>query len=158
METQDLVSGTLTEEDNSQILTALKLIADKLPFLVALSAEQRKQLRTAATKRQGYIQNVAAAVKSFPNELPSTYNASEFLAHSNLQDALANMFNQISVLFSNVTDTRMQLSSQLMKKSDIAYRYLKAGSKNNSQLKTVVENISTAFKGQGKKKMMSLKS
>src|SRR5436305_9013444 len=94
-----LISATLSETDKSAVLTSVNDIQTKLPFLISLTEKQRKQQRKAASKRQGYIKDVADTVNTFPAALPAGFDANEFRKDVNLYSSLGELHTAVAALF-----------------------------------------------------------
>lgn len=146
MATNNRISAVLTDADKTAILAAIATIKTKLPFLITLEAKERKSLRKMASKRQGYAKNTADGVKAFPNAMPASFPTAEYLKDVNLMATLSDVTPLIMGLASNLDDTMMQLGSELLTNSDLAYGYLKATVKIDSNIKPIVEKIAAALK------------
>ncbi len=146
MATQNRISAVLTDADKIAILTAIIAIKTKLPFLISLSPKERKSLRKAASKRQGYVSDVADGVKAFPSAMPGTFPTAEYLKDANLYVPMGEILPAIMGLALTVEDTRIQLGSELITASDNAYASLKNAARLDSNVKPAVEKIGAGLK------------
>src|SRR5258708_1692047 len=146
------ISATLTGANQTTIQTSIAAILLLLPFLVNLTPAERKKIRKAATKRQGYINDVYSASINNPTAIPATFDLAEFTKDYNLAIALKAVLNMIKPLVEGIDDTMLGINHEQMEESDMCYGFLQQAAKGNPALTTIVEQISTAFAGQGKKK------
>lgn len=146
------VSATVSDADKATIIQKLNDVKALLTFLVTLSATERKRMRKVATKRAGYVVSVLEAVTAYPNALPADFDKAEFVSDVSLQLTLREVYDVAVGLTQGLDDTLLAIGNDLMQESDTAYGHLKQSAKKNAALKVLVDQIGTAFEGQGKKK------
>ncbi len=146
------VSATLSDADRDTIIQKLNEVKALLPFLIALSAAERQKLRKVATKRAGYVASVVEAINAYPTALPADFDAAEFGNDVGLSLVLRQIYDIAVGITQGLDDTMLAVGNDLMQQSDTAYGHLKQSAKKNAALKVIVEQIGTAFAGQGKKK------
>ena len=142
------ISVTLVAADKTAIITALQTIKTKLPFLINLTAADRKKLRKMGSVRTSYVQDVYTAANNNASAIPSGFSISEYGKDVTLMKDLTDIFALLQPLFEGVEDTQMALGSELMKQSDECYGYLKVSSKksSNQNLTMAVKSISDQLK------------
>ncbi len=146
------ISATLTPANQTTIQTGIAAILVLLPFLVNLTPAERKKLRKMATKRTGYVSAVYNASLNNPNAIPTTFSMPEFTKDFNLDIALKAIRAMLLPLTEGIDDTLLAIGHEQMQESDMCYGFLQQGAKGDAALTAIVQNISTAFAGQGKKK------
>jgi hypothetical protein len=146
MATNNRISATLNDADKTSILTAVATIKSKLPFLISLDPKERKDMRKLGVKRQGYVKETSDGVKAFPNTMPTSFPTSEFLKDANLMLALNEIAPLLMGLASNFDDTILQLGSEVMNNTDLAYSYLKTAARVDANVKPILEKIATSLK------------
>lgn len=146
MATNNRVSATLPAADVTAVLAAVNTIKTKLPFLISLQPAERKKMRKLGQKRQGYFQDVADTVNAFPTALPANFQTAEYIKDIALMDALVQVSPQLLGLASNLSDTLMQLGSELLANSDTAYGFLKTAAKSDSNIKPSIQKIARGLK------------
>jgi hypothetical protein len=151
MSTQS-ISASLTALDINNIITNRDAIALILVFLVNLTPEERKKLRKMATKREGYVSSVYNGALNNPSAIPSSFDMPEYTKDFDLMTQLKIVRGLLGPLMEGIDDTIMLLSNELMEQSDQCYGFLQTAAKGNPALTTLVNQIATAFAGQGKKK------
>ena len=82
------ISAKLSPTDLQDIKTALTAIETKLPFLVHLSAEERRKLFKMGNKSLAFVSNSLTAAQSNPEILPASFNLDEFVSDYHLATAL----------------------------------------------------------------------
>lgn len=146
------ISASVTAADKATAITNLNAVKALLPFLVTLSPAERKKLRKMATKRFGYVKAVKDAVDAYPSALPADFDIAEFGKDAALLSDMRDIYEIAIGVSQGLDDTMLAVGNDLMQEADTAYGILKQSAKKNAALKVIVDQIGTAFKGQGKKK------
>ena len=146
MATNNRISATLTATDVTAILAAYVIIKTKLPFLITLSPAERKKMRKMGQKRHGYFQDVYDGVNAFPSAIIAGFPLAEYTKDATLWTALMQLAPQIMGIAESLDDTMMQLGSELVVNSDIAYGFLKAAAKLDSNIRPTVDKIAAGLK------------
>jgi hypothetical protein len=152
MSRQNLISA---EADDARIVAAIQSINDakgSFPFLINLSAKERKTFRKMGPKSVDYVNDNLIGAKQFPNSLPKDFPLAEFDKDVTLINKLYPLLVASQALTEGLSDTILALCSDAMKEGDEAYGYLKLAAKTDANAKALVEQIGRRFKGQGKKK------
>jgi hypothetical protein len=136
----------LSTTDLSDISNAIAVIRNILNFLVNLTPEERKVMRTIATRRVGYMAGVHDAVVDFSSAVPGTFSIPNFTTQKTLRENLGHICNEIGSLNEGIEDTMMLLDSVLLKKSDIGYGYLKTAARTNQGLSELVDDLGSIYK------------
>lgn len=137
---------SLSEQDIQDIKQALDLIEAKMPFLVTLSTDDRKRLYKLGDKRFNFVRNSFSAAQSNPEILPSSFNVREFSRDYQLTLQLSELLLRLQQLQEQVDDTMTVVGSNVMAQSLTVYDYVKTASKSTPGLKSVAEQLGTAFK------------
>jgi hypothetical protein len=137
---------TLSEQDVQEIKQALDLIQTKLPFLLTLSTDDRKRMIKMGDKRFAFVKNSISAAQNNPNILPASFDLREFTNDYQLALQLSELLIQLQQLEEQVNDTVLSLGSDAMTNSLTVYDYVKTASKKTPGLKSVAEQLGTAFK------------
>ena len=140
------VSATLDDADIQEIKTALQTIEQKLPFLITLTADERRKLFKMGDKSLTFVSNSLTAAQSNPDILPASFDLEEFRRDYQLITTLTDIFFRLQQLTEKVDDTLMAVSSEAMSSSLSVYDYVKAAAKKTPGLKTVAEQLGERFK------------
>ena len=153
MPRQNLISA---EVDNAVVTAAIQTINDtkaEFPYLLNLSAEERKKFRKMGPKSVDYVNENLLGANQFPGSLPSDFPIEEFANDVDAINKLYPLLVASQALTEALNDTLLALSSDAMKEADEVYGFLKIASKRDANAKALVEQIARRFKGQGKKKL-----
>jgi hypothetical protein len=141
-----------------EVKAAIKLKFDGLkadmPFLVNLTAEERKALRTIGPNRLGYVTEVHLASNTHTPALASDFDLAEFNKDKAGYTDLAEIRAWAEQLMESIDNTMMALGAELMKQTDTAYGYLKIHAKktNDQNLNATMDRISSILKTEKGKK------
>ena len=152
MPRQNLISA---EVDDAVVTAAIQTINDtkaEFPYLLNLSAEERKKFRKMGPKSVDYVNENLLGANQFPGSLPSDFPLEEFANDVDAINKLYPLLVASQALTEALNDTLLALTSDAMKEADEVYGFLKIASKRDANAKALVEQIARRFKGQGKKK------
>lgn len=126
MSTQNLVSGTLTEAQETAITGAVQTILANLPFAVDLTIDQRQSVVKAGDKSLAFLYRCRDLVNQNPAWLPATFPKQEFLNDLGLFDDLGPIESAQMQALEKTSDTRMAAGSDAMVAALILYGIAKA--------------------------------
>lgn len=110
---QNRITATLTEADRQAVLDAFQVITSKLPFLISLSPEERRELPKMGDKSVAFVRKSVELAQGGSAYLPGAFDAAEFRADLTLYDALLPILQQAMMLQEKVEDTMTLLGSDL---------------------------------------------
>jgi hypothetical protein len=90
------IDATLSAADLQAIRDAFATIKQKLPFLVALTVDERKATFKAGPNSLAFVQNCLAAAKNFPQILPPSFDVGGFERDVNLFASLTELRYRIA--------------------------------------------------------------
>ncbi|MBD2445990.1 hypothetical protein H6G76_02235 [Nostoc sp. FACHB-152] len=140
------ITASLSPADIQEIKASLQTIHAKLPFLVTLSAEERRKMVKMGDKSLAFVNNSATAAQSNRNILPATFNVEELVQDYQLAIALTEVLISMRQLTEQVDDTLLAVGSEAMSSSLTVYNYVKTASKTTPGLKTLAEQLGERFK------------
>jgi hypothetical protein len=140
------LNATLTDADRKAIKQAIATIQDKLPFLITLSAEERKRLYKMGDKRLAFVQNSLNVAQANRNILPASFDLDGFSNDYQLTADLTELLMLLNQLTEQVDDTLMAVSSEAMSNSLTVYDYVKTAAKKTPGLKAIAEQLGSLFK------------
>jgi hypothetical protein len=136
----------LSDQDMQDIKQAIDLIQSKMPFLITLSADERKRLYKMGDKRLSFVKNSLSAAQSNPNILPASFDVNEFSNDYQLAMQLSELQMRLQQLHEQVDDTVLAVGSEAMTNSLTVYDYVKTAAKKTPGLKSIAEQLGTLFK------------
>ena len=139
------LSAELADADVQAIKSSLAAIRKKLPFLITLAPDERKQLFKMGDKSLAFVENSLLAAKNNPDVLPASFEVAEYEKDVRLAVSLSEVATAIAQLASDVDDTRMAVSSEAIGASTDVYNYVKTAAKPTPGLKPVAEQLSARF-------------
>jgi len=113
MSTQNLVSATLSAQAVTNITQAIATIRTNLPFLLNLTADQRKRLPHITEASQGIVQATTNFVAQHPEALPASFNTGEFNKDTALLAPLQQVASLLAALNTDTDDTLRALHGDL---------------------------------------------
>jgi hypothetical protein len=121
----NIVSGSLSDKDKKEIMDAIKTIKDKLPFLIDLSNEERRNLLKLGDKSRAFVDKAVEVGSQNVNLLPRSFDLEEFQRDVQLFSDL----NRIRIAFSQlgelIDDTLIAVGSDAYSAALEVYTYMK---------------------------------
>ena len=146
------ISAELTAADQKAIKEALALINNKLPFLVVLTAAERRQAVKMGGKSLAFVEAGQSMAQTQPDILPGNFDADGFDQNIALCQALGPIQRELDQLAAKLDDTMLALGSEIMTAGLDVYDYAKKAAKRTPGLKAAVDEMATRFQRIGKSK------
>lgn len=146
------ISESVADADIQAIKQAIETINQKLPFLVALSQDEKRGLYKLGPKSVDFAKDCNIVAQNYPHILPANFNKEELKKDSMLFEQLSELQLILNTLNEKLFDTNIAVGNEAMKASLIVYDYVKTAVKTEPGLKSVAEQLKQRFKGQGKQK------
>jgi hypothetical protein len=142
------ILGVISPEARGNIKSNIDGVKGELPFLISLTKEERKKLRKIGPGRIGYVNEVNTASNANSSALAAGFKLDDYNAKLALYTALLEIYSWTNPLKDSMESTLMALGSELMKKSDEAYGYLKisASKENDQNLNSTIQKIMDILK------------
>ena len=140
------ITATLSDADIKEIKAALQTIQNKLPFLVNLTADERRSLVKMGDKSLAFVNNSLNAAQVNRDILPASFDVEEFIRDYQLAVALTELLAGLRQLEEKVDDTLLAVGSEAMNSSLTVYNYVKTAAKNTPGLKSLAEQLGERFK------------
>ena len=149
MSRQNLISAEVGDDIVAAAIQSINDAKASLPFLINLSATERKKFRKMGPKSVNYVNDNLAGANQFPNSLPANFPIEEFAKDVTLINKLYPLLVASQAFTEGLNDTILALGSDAMKGSDEVYGFLKLAAKTDANAKALVEQIGRRYKGQG---------
>lgn len=120
------VNAVLSPEDKTEIIAALKLIRQKLPFLIDLSKAQRKTMAKMGDARYSFVHQTLGLAEEVPDMLPRSFNVEDFRRDVDLLEALRGILFEANRLRNSLDDTTFALANEAYTSARTVYRFAKA--------------------------------
>jgi hypothetical protein len=139
------ISAQVSAADVAAIKAAVATIQQKLPFLIALTPDERKSLPKAEANSLSFVENALTASQNNPSILPASFDAAGFASSVALFSVLTDLNTGVAQLASELDDTRLDVGSQAMDQARNVYDYVKAAVKKTPGLKPVADQLAVRF-------------
>lgn len=110
---QNRINATMSEADREAVLEVFTTIQTKLPFLVSLTPEERRELPKMGDRSVAFVRKSEEMAQEGAAYLPGAFNAAEFKKDLALYDALLPIYQKAVKLHEMIEDTMMLLGSDL---------------------------------------------
>lgn len=150
MSNDNRVSATLSAQDASDILAAVKTIRAKLPFLTSLSAQERRDLAKMGAKSVGFDEKCVAYMQSNPEFLPGFVPLEEIQKDRDLRTQMMRFAAELDSLTQHVDDTLMLVSSEVWMADLAFYQNVRAAARRDRPgAKVIFDDLQQRFPGGG---------
>lgn len=140
------ISADLSADDLSAIKAALATIQQKLPFLINLTADERRRIYKMGDKSLAFVSNSLTAAQNNPEILPASFDTAELARDYQLATVLSELHLNLRQITEQVDDTLLAVGSEAMTSSLSVYDYVKAAAKRQPGLKAVAAQLGERFK------------
>jgi|JI10StandDraft_1071094.scaffolds.fasta_scaffold882958_1 hypothetical protein len=144
------VSATLSQSDMHIILSSIKAISDKLPFLTGLTPEERQAMPKISWDNKQFVDDCMGFVKTRPEYLPSYLFQTELEKDYELFRQMTEINDHLSVLFQQMSDTQLIAGSENYSACLGYYRSVKqAATDGISGSQAIYDGLRRRFEAQG---------
>lgn len=144
------VSASLSDGDRQEILAAITSIKEKLPFLIDLSAEERRSLPKLGDKSRAFVSKALEVATQNPDFLPRSFDIDEMRQDLELFESLYPVTLALTQLQALVDDTLTAVGSEAYAAALLVYNYAKTSGEGG--LDAVVDELGQRFGRKARKK------
>ena len=152
MSQQNLVSGTLSDQDRDALLAEIQAMRQKLPFLISLTIAERRSFPKMGDGSAPFVDKAYGFAGQNTEKLGSDFGMDDYTADHDLHVQFAPVVAALSQFFEEVSDTDLALRSDLMVRSNLVYALMKVLGKVSGAFDQIRQDMGLRFKGQGQKK------
>lgn len=138
------ISAQLSQADRDAVMAAIATIKAKLPFLVDLSADDRKALPKMGDKSRAFVSKAMEVATQNPDFLPRSFDIAELQKDVQLFESLYPILLSLTQLQDLVDDTCLAVGSEAYAAALQVYTYAKASGQGTG-LETAVEELGLRF-------------
>lgn len=146
------IDASVSANDLQAMKDAFAAVLAKLPFLVSLTAEERKSTFKTGPDRLSFVTNCASAAQSNPNIFPASFDGGAFQKDVALFAVLTELGTLADSIASQIDDTRLAVGGEAMQQASQVYKYVQTAAKITPGLKPVAEQLGQQFQKAGKAK------
>jgi len=110
---QNLVDVDLPQADQDSIVTSIDDISSKLPFLISITDDEKKQLPKPGEVFSPFIDEAAKLVYAHPEIMSGTFDIAGYKRDLNLRDSLRLISGKLDILKKGIEDTLTAVDSDL---------------------------------------------
>ena len=110
---QNRINQTISEADRQAVLDAFTTILTKLPFLVDLTPDERRELPKMGDKSVAFVRKSVEMAQEGAAYLPGAFDAVEFKSDMTLYDTLLPFLQKATKLQELLDDTLVLVGSDL---------------------------------------------
>lgn len=146
------IDATLSAADLQAVKDAFAEVLEKLPFLINLTADERKSTVKTGPDSLSFVTNALAAAQANPTILPVSFITQAFKNDVDLFAVLTELSTLATSVASQIDDTRLAVGGEAMQAATQVYSYVKTAAKSTPGLKPVAAQLGERFQRAGKQK------
>lgn len=148
MSKDNRVSAALTAQDVTDILASVAAISAKLPFLINLSPQERRELPRMGDKSIGFDDKCRTYMSSHPEFIPGFVDIEEVNKDRELRVQMMRFYAALIALTDEVDDTLRVVSSEAWM-ADLAYYQAvrEAAKRGMAGAETIYNDLQQRFPG-----------
>lgn len=151
MATQNLVSASIAAATKAQIQTNINAIAAALPFLISLTADERKSGLKLGDKTVAFVDKAIGYANTNAALVPTYINLPEIQQDYQLQKDLLDILKSLLPLVQKIEDTEQEAGAEAYNGILGFYNtVLDATSKGSPGARTIYNDLSQRFPGRKK--------
>jgi hypothetical protein len=148
MPKDNLISATISAEDIQAIKDAIAAIRSKLPFLLSLSPQERRELVKMGEKSIGFDEKCTLYMGNHAEFTPGFVDMSEVARDRALRSQILGFSSLLNTLTQSVDDTLMAVNQDIWM-ANLAYYHSvhEAAKRGRPNAQTVYDDLRTRFPG-----------
>lgn len=144
----NLISAVFSAEDKAAVLAAIQTIKTKMPFILGLSAEARKEMARLGDKTVGFDVNCQAGMASMPELIPGFVDQPELAKDRALWAPVGEVLGELEQLTDSVRDTFDVIGSEVYDADRAFYNNVREAAKRGMPgAQTLYDTLKVRFPG-----------
>jgi len=120
------ISARISPADRNNIITSINDIREKLPFLIDLSAGDRKTIAKLGSRGMPFVRKAVEIAVQIPQMLPAAFDLDEMRKDANLFEDLSAILFALDRLRKQLADTAMVAGGEAYAAARSVYSYASA--------------------------------
>ncbi len=146
------VSAEIPTADLAAMITSINSIKDKLPFLIALLPDEKREMAKVGDKTVAFIMKALEYAQTTPTFVPTFLSVTEFAKDVKIITDLLKVFRPLQQLTTNLEDTIMQANTEAYHAALTYYSTVKGAMKaGEPNAKIIHEDLAERFPGKPRK-------
>jgi len=138
------VSATFGEADRQAVLAAIETIRQKMPFLLALTPEQRRALPKMGDRSRAFVSKALNVARLNSDYLPRSFSVEEMERDVALAEALEPIMASLTHLQEQVLDTYTEVGSEAYTAALVVYQSARNGG-GGEALEALLDDMGQRF-------------
>ncbi|WP_291994393.1 hypothetical protein [Candidatus Accumulibacter sp. ACC003] len=143
------IDATFTSEQREKARAALASLAESLPFLINLGADERTTMLKFGEKNRSFVVKALAIAEAQPEMLPHSFHLDEFRTDVALVESLYPLRHAIETLSRQVDDTYFAAGSEAYAAALLVYQYAKMHNVASGALEETLDDLGQRFARKG---------
>ncbi|MGJ3248994.1 MAG: hypothetical protein ACFE0I_23345 [Elainellaceae cyanobacterium] len=139
------IDAVFSQEDIDAVMEAIASIRQKMPFLMGLTSDQRRQIAKIGRKSQTFTVQALTIAQNHPELMPGCLDLKEAYRDLDLFEALSSVLQTVGELHELIEDTQIIAGSEAYAAARLAYQSAKATGKNIG-MENVMNDVSIRFR------------
>lgn len=139
------IAADFSAEQREKAKAALAALAEALPFLIDLSAEERRDMAKFGEKNRSFVVKALAIAEQHPEILPASFDLAEFRADVALVESLYPVRSAVETLFGRLDDTYFAAGSEAYAAALLVYQYAKLHNLGTGALDDTLDDLGRRF-------------
>lgn len=127
------ISAVITQEQETQVVQHIHDSRDLMPFLVALTSEERVRAPKMSRGKVDFLETAAVHIQAKPDYLPAYVSFEEFKKDMDLRNSLHRIRAELAALSQRIDDTILQVETEAYQASRLYYKSAKAAAKEGGE-------------------------
>lgn len=144
------ISAKMSDTNREIVLSAIATIKASMPFMVDLTAEDRKALPKMGDKSRAFVTKALEIATQNPDFLPRSFDLEEMRRDVELFDQLYPLLLSLNQLQEMLENTYTAVGSEAYTAALTIYKYAKASDQSGS-LEGIVDDLGQRFTQKSKK-------
>ncbi|HMY68429.1 MAG TPA: hypothetical protein PL163_17405 [Leptospiraceae bacterium] len=151
MDTGKLHKAALSDQALTDVMNAIDIIINSVPFLMNLSPEEKRTMFKLGDKSLGFIEKVVDYSEKYPDFIPNYIEKGQIRQEYELFKRLSMIYRKLNPLMENLQATQMEAGSELYEMGLLYYHTVKTASTSDiPNAKPVFDDLKTKFPGRSK--------
>lgn len=148
---EDRIDATLSDADRDNVLRQIQDIRARLPFLIDLTAEDRRSLPKMGDKSRAFVTQALVLAEQNDDFLPRSFDVAEMRRDVDLIDQMLPIVTALSQLNELVDDTFTLVGSDAYSAALVVYNSAKRNGQGEA-LDSLVDTLGARFARKAKEK------
>lgn len=150
MPNDNLISESISAEDIQAVKDALALVRDKLPFLVSLHPQERREMAKMGEKSIGFDEKCTLYMSNHAEFVPGFLDLAEVARDRALRARILEFWSTLNALTQQVDDTLMVVNQDIWMANLAYYQSVReAAKRGRPNAQTLYDDLRTRFPGGG---------